>query len=217
MEQALARCLGGGGEGGGFARCLPPAYGYLRVRITRCANLLPVGDDTYGDAPSVCCACWLAGSPEVQQTTPREKRDVIGSVLWTSAEDLWLPLHMWPVTLVVELRLGIEHIAEGAKRTSSLACGVAYCELVEVSEHAVPTWLRVEGTGPPRSDGERLGSAELQLSYSAHVQRGSSAVAMAQTPRTRTGTRTAHSPHKPTASLLTRGATLAVSVCLNIS
>lgn len=117
MEQALAKCLGGGGEGGGFARCLPPVYGYLRVRITRCANLLPVGDDTYGDAPSVCCACWIAGSPEVQQTTPREKRDVIGSVLWKSAEDLWLPLHMWPVTLVVELRLGIEHIAEGVKRT----------------------------------------------------------------------------------------------------
>ena len=81
MEQALAKCLGGGGEGGGFARCLPPVYGYLRVRITRCANLFPVGDDTYGDAPSVCCACWIAGSPEVQQTTPREKRDLIGSVL----------------------------------------------------------------------------------------------------------------------------------------
>ena len=121
-------------------------------------------------AVAASCACWIAGFPESQQTTARAMRDALGSVRWATVEDLWLPLPTWPATLVVELRLGTEQ--DGAKRVSSLTCGVAYSELDEANVRCDATWLRVEGTGPLRSDGERLGSAELLVAHSVHAQRG---------------------------------------------
>jgi hypothetical protein len=168
MEAAVRQCLRSGVVGlSGLDRratqCIAPTHGWLRVRVLRCVNLVPIGDDLSStELRSASCTCWIAGSAEAQETTLSADCDALGIVRFALPQDLWLPLPTLPATLVVEMRLGTHgtRAAGTRKEPSLLACGVGHVELAH--SRCDDCWLRVAGTGPLRSDGENVGGAEVR-------------------------------------------------------
>ena len=146
--------------------CVSPPGGWLYLQIVRCANLHPI--DT-ADAPAalVQCSCWVASWPALRRSTSSVRCDEHGRARW--AEELWIPLPGGPsTTLRFELRYVLEWngclpstAASSAKNGVTRGCGS-----IELSQQGfASTWCLLEGTGVSRSDGMRLGAAEVLVAY----------------------------------------------------
>ena len=135
-------------------RCIAPSAGYLRCRLSRCTNarpLTPRGDEAPASGCEARLACWVEGYPGTRRETRAATLGPDGEAVWE--QELWLELHSWPPLLIVQLTLVAP--ADGAQ----LARGTARLALSDATSEV--RWLSLEGDGPPRSDGERLGCATL--------------------------------------------------------
>ena len=147
-----------------FAACVGAPGGWLRVRLIRCTNAAPIAHDgQVSQVVAAQCVCAVASQPGSTARSGVVRGDSSGGAEWD--ETLWLPLPLGSIALHLELRLSVRDAAQRSQCAPMALLPRTGKATVPLRGASGSCWCAVRGSGPPRSDGEPAGSAELLLEY----------------------------------------------------
>jgi len=147
-----------------FAACLGAPGGWLCVRLIRCTNAAPIAHDgQVSQVVAAQCVCAVASQLGSTARSGVVRGDSSGGAEWD--ETLRLPLPLGSVALDVELRLSVRDAAQRSQCAPMALLPRTGKASVPLHGASGRCWCAVHGSGPPRSDGEPAGSAELLLEY----------------------------------------------------
>ena len=147
-----------------FAACVGAPGGWLRVRLVRCTNAAPIAHEgQVSQVVAAQCVCAVASQPGSTARSAVVRGDSSGGAEWD--ETLWLPLPLGSIALHLELRLSVRDAAQRSQCAPMALLPRTGKATVPLRGASGSCWCAVRGSGPPRSDGEPAGSAELLLEY----------------------------------------------------
>ena len=147
-----------------FAACLGAPGGWLCVRLIRCTNAAPIAHDgQVSQVVAAQCVCTVASQLGSTARSGVVRGDSSGGAEWD--ETLRLPLPLGSIALDVELRLSVRDAAQRSQCAPMALLPRTGTATVPLRGASGRCWCAVRGSGPPRSDGEPAGSAELLLEY----------------------------------------------------
>jgi len=109
------------------------------------------------------CVCAVASQPGSTARSGVVRGDSSGGAEWD--ETLWLPLPLGSIALQLELRLSVRDAAQRAQCAPMALLPRTGTATLLLRGASGSCWCAVRGSGPPRSDSELAGSAELLLEY----------------------------------------------------
>ena len=147
-----------------FAACLGAPGGWLCVRLIRCTNAAPIAHDgQVSQVVAAQCVCTVTSQLGSTARSGVVRGDSSGGAEWD--ETLRLPLPLGSIALDVELRLSVRDAAQRSQCAPMALLPRTGTATVPLRGASGRCWCAVRGSGPPRSDGEPAGSAELLLEY----------------------------------------------------
>eukprot|EP00964_Phaeocystis_antarctica_P134464 scaffold98764_cov68-Phaeocystis_antarctica.AAC.5 len=147
-----------------FAACVGAPGGWLRVRLVRCTNASPIAHEgQVSQVVAAQCVCAVASQPGSTARSAVVRGDSSGGAEWD--ETLWLPLPLGSIALYLELRLSVHDAAQRSQCAPMALLPRTGKATLPLRGASGSCWCAVRGSGPPRSDGEPAGSAELLLEY----------------------------------------------------